>query len=364
MRVTIVGNNNLGRPSSDGARMKIRTVIRSLKQLGHDVDLIDTSKWKLRFINIFFQFKHALVNADVVVIMCAQNGSKFFLNACAKLKRKCKVVYCPVGMGTINLEIKGLSSTDEQLFLSKKCFFGRKDQLISDELKQVDSIVVESQLLKDLYESFYGVSNVKVLTNYRYVERLCKSDRFLPGPLHIVFFARVIRLKGIFDLMSCVLDINRSASSPEDSIYLDIYGSKSLTKEDNELFEKYLKIDNKIKYKGVVGYDDAIETLSKYDLLCFPSLYHEGVPGSLIESIIALTPCLSSSIAQVQDILLDEVNGFVFKFGDVSDLKYKLKSLVNNREALQRVSKNLITESKKYVFEGNIPSIKDAFLLN
>ena len=360
MKITIVGNIHSGKPAYDGGTLKIKNVFNALKQLGYNPNIIDVDLWKKRPFSIFRKIRKSLLEDDVFVLMCASRGSRLLLRLTAHIKRKAKYIFCPIGIGTVKLLIsKRLSSTEEQEFLACKNFFGIKDSRIKRSLGFVDSVVIENEQLKRLYENYYSLENVHILTNFRTISKPVEHRLFNEeSVLNVVFLSRILRTKGILDLLEVVDEINRGGSL----IKLDIYGQNYLDETDNAHFKG--KLSNLVTYYGPIDNSEVIPTLSKYDLYCFPVNSHEGTPGSLIESILAGTPCLASSIGQISEFVSDGYDGFVYEFGSKEDLKAKLLYAYDHRELLPLMADRLQQKRKSFSFEGNKEALISAFCLN
>ncbi len=360
MNITIIANDNKGTKAYDGARLKLKNIKKALSLLEHNVSIIDVAYWKTNPLKIIHKFKIALVSSDVVIIMCAFNGSRFFLKLLKYFKKTAKVVFCPIGIGCVAAITRHLPPTQEQDFLSCRDFFGLKDSIMEKQLKRVDSVVVENDLLKKLYINFYKLSNVSVLTNFRFIDSPILHKPFNKGLLKIIFLSRLTESKGVLDICKAV----STANSKSPSVVLDIYGPNFLDGKDLEYFNKFITNDsNRISYKGKLDNDEVLNALCNYDLYCFPVKSHEGTPGSLIEAIIAGTPALCSSIPQIQEFVSDGKDGFVFKFGSAISLSRKLEYIIKSKSILPEMSEKLLEKSKKFTFEGNREAIVNAFLL-
>lgn len=359
MNVCIIGNNNSEKPSFDGGRAKIRTIRSSIQLLGHSVDVLDLDNWKRKPISILFKALHSLKKYDVVIIMCAANGSRTLARLMSRARRKSKLVFCPIGTGTVNrITAKYLNPADEEVFLSGEYFFCLKDTTIGRCLSKFDSVLVENMSLKKVYEKFYGLSNVQLLTNFRLADVMSKqkcdnSSKFLK----CLFISRIIPSKGILNLMKVINDINKQSVE----ITLDIYGKIGL---EGDALKQFNSLQGEqIVYKGLLDGSKVIETINKYDLFCFPVISHEGTPGVIAESIIACTPVLAPSLPQISEFIDDNVDGFIYEFGSDDALFKKMQYILKNRDKLCEMSLPLMKKANRYTFAGNVEHIKKAFFL-
>lgn len=354
MKITLLANNNNGLPGRDGARSKLQNILRAFAELNIEVNLIDVASRKKNALSVVRNFIKALKNDDVVVIMLAVNGCRFFLKISSLIRRRAKLVLCPIGIGPIRKVFdRKLSNEQIQDFLTCRSFFGLKDRLIRKILSKTDSIVVENNSLKTLYESFYCLHNVNVLTNFRFINSNATHLKFNSDFLKIVFFSRVTKSKGILDLMHCVRELNEEG----DVIYLDIYGNTSFDENEQALFDSIISSCEKIRYMGQAESSAAIDVLTKYDLHCLPTHHLEGTPGSLIEAILATTPTLCTSLPQISEFIEDGVDGFIVPLNNNDALKKSIDFIYKHLDILPIMSKKL--ESKRQYFSFDFQ--KDIF---
>lgn len=236
---------------------------------------------------------------------------------------------------------------------SKVCYFeigpnlykGILDKKINKQLFIHDKyIVVETNTMKKELESV-GFSNVSVFPNFK---KIFDVPLFLPKypkeVLSLIFFSRIDKEKGIFDL----IDVIKSLNKRKVMFNLDIFG-RPQNSENMKLLGELCKENSFINYCGVmnVNNEENYIKLSKYDLHVFPTHYTEGFPGTLIDFFIAGVPTLSSDFNSARDILFED-DSFIYKMNSNDDMKEKLQYIYNNQSLLLSKRKN--TFKKKEFF--------------
>ncbi|MGG0319932.1 glycosyltransferase family 1 protein [Priestia megaterium] len=112
---------------------------------------------------------------------------------------------------------------------------------------------------------------------------------------------------------------------------------------DGEYYQEisdYIKdngLDRNIKLQGFM--DNPINLLEKADLFLLTSLY-EGLPYALIESLACGVPLLATDVTGNNELVINNLNGFLYKQSDLEDGRYKLELLINNKEQLLKMSDN------------------------
>lgn len=348
-KIAIIGNNASNLSINDGGRLKIRLYSNLLKKEGYDVDIIDLNKWKFHIFKTIRKIRKSIKNKEKIIVMAGPNGCRYIIPIVNYLnrKRESTIVFCPLGVGTIDFLLKKLDPLKVNDFITCKNFNGIRDEKMGKILSDFQYIVVQNESLKHCYEKFYNLSNVVVLKNFRYFPNETYKFTNINNTLKMVYYSRVCENKGIFDLIKAINEIDSSIST---NISLDIYGDIQCD-DKNDFLGKQTK---NIKYCGIIKQEDSVKMLSNYDLFVLPTKYHgEGTPGSLIESFIAGTPVLVSSYSQAKDLIKEGFNGFIFKINDVESLKSKIIEISKMIGIVRSMRKNVLDFSKIFLYESN-----------
>lgn len=343
MKVLFIGNYYEN--ASDGQSLKTITYLNIFKKEGIDYSFINTYKWQKHFVSIYFKIKKEIKKCDVVLLMLAFRGAKHLIPLINKLKdKKQRIIYSMIGTGPLAIHIRSIGYEKGYDFVVNHQYDGYKEDKMALELSKLDYILPETDLIKNLYEDFYGLKNCITVTNFRLGSKIKKSN--INNPIRLIYLSRIVEEKGVFDLIEAVT----KANSVERKFQLDIFGNKNLSSDEEQRFHNLLS--DLIVYKGVVSFDKVIETISRYDLFCFPTRCpQEGTPGVLVESLIAGTPVLASKFPQVKQILLENVNSIFYEFGSKDDL---YKSLVDiNKDKILFLSKGTYESASIFTYEAN-----------
>ena len=355
--VCLIGNNNLGKDVSDGQRVKTREFINILNSENIPVDLVDLEMFKSKPFKVLKCIKNGIKNNDIIIFISASRGVRTLLPFINHLNRKYnkRFVLPLIGSSVLHYYIDGLSKDECFNFLLNDNVTKCRNKFLSKQLSKIDLILPETELLTQRFKSFYSLSNVKTFPNLK-IGSLCKISK---KNGRYAFISRINVNKGIFDLIKVVDQINFSNT---DKIYLDIYGDYQLTEDNKKMFDRLLMNNGFIHYKGVLKPDQVINVLSSYDYLVFPTKFvSEGIPGIVIESLIAGTPVISSSYPQSGSVLKDGLNSIVFKMDNQEELK---KALVNSQkdETKRRLTSGAISSSTKYIYSFNRENFYECIL--
>lgn len=329
-KICVCGAFMDGTQTSDGQTIKTRNLYDAyVAMYGSDlVSKIDTqgSKFTLPF-NLVWK----LVTAESFIMLPAMNGLKVispFLYHCNKIFHR-KLFYSVIG--------GWLPSFLENRSRLSRCLQG------------FDKIYVETKTMKSNLDS-RGFDNVIVAPNFKNIKQIPISElkEWTEKPLRLVTFSRVMKQKGIEDVVRVIERINTEKKS---TIYtLDIYGA--IPSAEIQWFDTLSdRFPNYIRYKGVAKPEDSVNILKRYYALLFPTrFYTEGVPGTIIDAYAAGVPVISSKWQSFDDVIDNGVTGYGYEFGNVEELYHLLKKC-ENTNAINKLKSNCSSRFLDYSFE-------------
>lgn len=220
-----------------------------------------------------------------------------------------------------------------------------KFKLLSTQLKdwktsgKVDYFISNSRAIMNTNRKALNISKEKIKIIYRgrqfndqtIPEKFIDIKKEFPIGNRIVFLnvGRLHQGKAQMDLLYAFKKVESKMGA------VLIIAGEGLMRSKLELTIKTLGLENKV---FLLGYrDDITQLLAAADYFVFPS-YFEGLPGALIEAIIAKTPVIASDIPENRECFpLD--GALFFKSGNVDDLSSKME------EAQKSKNWNEMTES-------------------
>ncbi|MCH7902427.1 glycosyltransferase family 4 protein [archaeon] len=93
--------------------------------------------------------------------------------------------------------------------------------------------------------------------------------------------------------------------------------------------ERKIESDNlpAVKYLGQVQRDEIMRLLGGAKFLVFPSVWYEGFPVTIVESLSSGTPVITTDLGSMREIIHDKEHGLLFEPGNSNDLKEKVLSV-------------------------------------
>lgn len=200
-----------------------------------------------------------------------------------------------------------------------------------------------------------GINKNKIYTVFNPVS---KSDKLIKRtnpdkPKKLIYVGRVqfVHQKNLKLLLDTLSILTKPWS-------LDVYGDG----EDLEKCKKYansLNISNKIHWYGWTS--EPWTKIKVADVLLLSSNY-EGFPMIILEALAHGLPCISSDCPTgPRDIIKNNINGFLFRPGEVNEMKLKIDKILNNEFD---VNPNEIAQSADKFYDEQYFSRINFFLKN
>lgn len=348
-KICIIGFNQYGDPVDNGQSAKVRLYFDKLIAEGYDTTLIDLSFVHKKPILTLFKIRKSIKNNDVLILLLASNGAKILIPFVNHFNRKYKkkIIYSLIGTSILHLVLDRLNPEQINAFLNQKQYgIIKYNKYWNKQLSKLDYILPETNCISDAFKGYFKLDNVFTLTNFRNDEE--KNLEVCSKKNSFVFYSRIASIKGIFVLFEAIKRCREKGYFPK----LDIYGPLQLNDLEKKQFDDFL--DKDIVYQRTIKFNEVINVLRPYKCLIFPTLCsNEGVPGALVEGLIAGLPIISSKFPQLSSILDDENDVLTYKMYDVETLTSKIIAMMNDEKLLDLLKEKSIKNSKKFLYSYN-----------
>ena len=147
---------------------------------------------------------------------------------------------------------------------------------------------------------------------------------------YLIFIGRLSKEKGVDILLNAFKNSKRK---------IVIIGSGPM----KDIVEEYSKNYQNIEYLGFQQMDVIIQKLKKAKALIFTSVWYEGMPMTILESLSTGTPVISTDIGGPAEIITNNKTGLIYKVGDVEDLQNSIEKLYSDNDFF----KNLCINARK-----------------
>ena len=339
-KIGLVGNTALNIEKYDGQTIKTKEIINIFDSIKKDsLFVVDTYNYTKHFFSTTTNLFKCLSKCDNIIIIVSTNGKKvlfpFFYYA-NKIFNK-NIYHIAIG-SKLALELKNNKRWRKYL----KSF--KKNWLESFELIEI---------FKD-----YGINNASYFPNIKNIKVVNKNNVF-SEPFSFCIFSRIQEEKGITDAIDSIIRINNEKGKIVAK--LDLYGT--IDNNYKNTLDKYLADNGDcIKYCGCANPYESSEIISNYYMLLFPTkYYYEGIPGTIIDSFFAHTPCISSNWKYCNELINNNVDGISYDFSDKNKLYESVKYAINNPNIVYMLRNNIKNKYKYYLPEKANILINDEF---
>jgi glycosyltransferase involved in cell wall biosynthesis len=179
------------------------------------------------------------------------------------------------------------------------------------------------------------------------IENLYQELHLAPADKIITFIGRLVREKGILDLVEVFSSLER------EDVKLLIVGDimqGSRDQKTKEILKKY-KADKRIVLTGYRK--DVPNILHITDLFCLPS-YREGMPRTIIEAMAMECAVIATGIRGTREEVVPGETGFLFEPGCLNQLRDKLNQLLDDEELLSRMKEQGRKRAVVYFSEDEV----------
>lgn len=332
-KVGIIGHFGFGLDLANGQTIKTKIVSDVIKEaVNGDVCYVDA---------------HGGIKAVVPVIW-----------GCIKLLRNCKHVFIFLTENGLKVAVPVLGVVNK-IFHRKLHYnviggwlpaFLKRNNWLIHHLKQFDYIYVETNTMHSALSKL-GLNNCITIPNCKKLRIVNENELIVCNekPFKLCTFSRVMKEKGIEDIVNVVRTINTDAGKVVYS--LDIYGQ--IDNGQKEWFSDLSKsFPEYIHYGGVIDFDKSVAVLKGYFALVFPTrFYTEGVPGTIVDAYAAGLPVISARWESFSDVINEGETGVGYEICDTSDLARILKKVASSPELIYNMKRNCVMKAQDYTLE-------------
>lgn len=334
-----------------GAQTHLMEVVRYMHRAGHDVSVVTgTTGWltnELAAIGVDYE-----ILPDLVREINPAKDIKTINYICRIMEDKHPdIIHCHSSKAGIVGRIAGAIKNVPAVFTAhgwaftsgvspvKRIIYAAIEHMMLGITKRVICVSeFDRQLAKRWFLHNYNriVTVHNGIVDKTFNSNIARED-FLP--LKLVSVARFSHQKNNMELIRAVEQINKLYS---DSLQLNMVGDGPLLSEAQAYVTSH-KLENDVHFLG--SRTDVDDILNKNDIFCLISNY-EGLPISIIEAMRAGMPIIASDVGGVNELLQDEVNGFLIPRGNISELVDKLKYILHHKELIKSMG-----EASRKIYE-------------
>lgn len=166
-----------------------------------------------------------------------------------------------------------------------------------------------------------------------------EDNRALEKKIKILFLSRLLKEKGIYETIEAFRKIKHD------------YDVELIIAGDGEAYDalkNFTENDDDIIMTGRVVGSEKIKLFENSGIYCLPS-YTEGLPTSVLEAIAFGIPVITSRVGGLKDFFEDGKMGYFVEHKNPLQIKEKLRSLLSDREVMQKMSRFNYNYAKQHL---------------
>ena len=187
-----------------------------------------------------------------------------------------------------------------------------------------------------IWLNHFGIKALGVLYNSidpEEIENILDDNRSIRDQQTIVYSGRVIREKGVNNLISAFVKIEN-----------DFPGSKLIIIGDGNELDNLIKTygdDTRIEFKGRKPYYEAIRELGSGGIFCMPTYYPEGLPTCVLEAMSAGLYIITTQAGGLKELVIDGSYGSILPYGSEDEVIKELRRVLSmDPEQFGRIARN------------------------
>lgn len=209
--------------------------------------------------------------------------------------------------------------------------------LINKVFNNVNKIITFSNFTGGIVAEKYKVEKDKFKTIYPGNNEVNPNKKSRPTEFTILFVGRLVKRKGIDDLIRAIKDLDAKlfvvGDGPEKNQLL------SIVKEN--------RVEQKISFEGKVPLSEVQNYYRTADLFCMPSKFLggtdvEGLGLVFLEAQAHGLPVIGTDCGGIPEAIEDRKSGFVVPQGDINSIREKITMLMQDKELYRSMSKRAV----------------------
>lgn len=212
-------------------------------------------------------------------------------------------------------------------------FVGRR--ITSLVIRKSPVVLAQTEKIRSEILAEFPESNIRVVPNGISPGGVSKGN-------NILFVGNLIERKGVRYLIEAMRGLDER---------LIIVGDGPLRKGLENM------AGNNIEFVGEASHEEVKRYLKTAKMFVLPSVRGEGMPNAIIEAMSFGVPVIATRIAGIPDMVKDGKTGFLVDPGKPEQIRKHIKYLIAKKELRMEMSRNCITESRKYSWDMVIPRL-------
>jgi glycosyltransferase involved in cell wall biosynthesis len=212
----------------------------------------------------------------------------------------------------------------------------QRRQVLHQALQLADRILIDSEVARDIFRRNGFLMPIDIV---RYGHDLAWLDQY-PGktPSHAIrfgFIGQIAPMKGPQILIQAFRKLSGIHSAR-----LLIYGNLDKNPGFGQHLRELAQGQVEIEFRGTYPHSASAQVFAEIDVLVVPSLWND-FPLIISEAFATQTPVIASDFGGMAEFIQNEVDGLLFKRGDVQDLARQMERVICETTLLPRLRQGI-----------------------
>ena len=214
-------------------------------------------------------------------------------------------------------------------FYDEECNL-KKQKYIKKYLNYCDKVIVLSEEWKKYFEKLFAKEKITIVYNGVNIPKDYNKDI---NNKKILFLGRLVKEKGIYELIESIKDLTKEYKD----IQLYIGGDGDLEKLKELVKEQ--KLENNIIFLGWIDTKTKEKYLKGCSFFILPS-YFEAMPVSLLEAMAYKSIVIATNVGGIPQIITNNTNGILIKEKNNTAISNSIRILLNDSSRRKEFSEN------------------------
>lgn len=212
----------------------------------------------------------------------------------------------------------------------------RKKKLIKRVYNQCSTIIALSEEWKQKLSVVASKEKIAVIENYSIIHNQHLNERLKrKSNNQILFLGEIGYRKGSYDIPGIVEKLVKLIPD-----FKFVIAGDGQVKEIQKLL-KEKNIDKYVTFPGWVRGKEKDSMLRESDVFILPS-YNEGMPMAILDAMGYGLPIISTEVGGIPKIVIDNVNGYLCKPGDVQSFTEGIYQILHNDSQRRKMSQGSV----------------------
>jgi len=209
-----------------------------------------------------------------------------------------------------------------------------------------DAVVLLSTTEQRAAKGFCHFRRLEVIPNAIDMEQYATigPKSFAKEKLKLGYIGRLVDTKGIIEGITA-MDILRRKGVNNLTFLIAGAGPYETSLRDKV---RELRLEDRVSFLGTVYGTQKLAFWREVDISIFPTYFKEGLPYTVLESLAAGTPLVTTQNAGITDAVLDGVHGVFVREKDAAAIANAVQELNSDRPRLEEMSKACTQRAQEY----------------